>query len=106
MRHFGEDMEVSSRGSGLVLLERRQALLLSFREGADGQWTEERRLEGHKDWVRDVAWAPSIGLPHSTIASCSQVSFFNLDVDTVFGVYTYRFAGSTRHHLDQQRLGE
>lgn len=26
----------------------------------------------HKDWVRDVAWAPSIGLPSSTIASCSQ----------------------------------
>ena len=25
-----------------------------------------------RDWVRDVAWAPSIGLPYSTIASCSQ----------------------------------
>ena len=29
-------------------------------------------LEGHRDWVRDVAWAPSVGLPCSTIASCSQ----------------------------------
>eukprot|EP01135_Chromosphaera_perkinsii_P002663 Nk52_evm31s226 gene=Nk52_evmTU31s226 len=29
-------------------------------------------LEGHTDWVRDVAWAPSIGLPVSTIASCGQ----------------------------------
>lgn len=26
----------------------------------------------HTDWVRDVAWAPNIGLPYSTIASCSQ----------------------------------
>jgi len=47
-------------------------LVKIWKEGPDGQWTEERRLEGHKDWVRDVAWAPSIGLPHSTIASCSQ----------------------------------
>ncbi|XP_077980980.1 protein SEC13 homolog [Glandiceps talaboti] len=38
----------------------------------DGQWKEEQKLEAHSDWVRDVAWAPSIGLPHSTIASCSQ----------------------------------
>jgi len=29
-------------------------------------------LRYHKDWVRDVAWAPNIGLPTSTIASCSQ----------------------------------
>eukprot|EP01006_Ploeotia_vitrea_P039503 TRINITY_DN66355_c6_g3_i1.p1 TRINITY_DN66355_c6_g3~~TRINITY_DN66355_c6_g3_i1.p1 ORF type:complete len:345 (-),score=161.39 TRINITY_DN66355_c6_g3_i1:72-1052(-) len=26
----------------------------------------------HKDWVRDVAWAPSLGLPTNTIASCSE----------------------------------
>lgn len=26
----------------------------------------------HQDWVRDVAWAPSMGLPSSTIASCSD----------------------------------
>ncbi|XP_039415090.1 protein SEC13 homolog isoform X1 [Corvus cornix cornix] len=38
----------------------------------DGQWKEEQKLEAHSDWVRDVAWAPSIGLPTSTIASCSQ----------------------------------
>uniref|UniRef100_A0A8C5W5H4 Protein SEC13 homolog n=1 Tax=Microcebus murinus TaxID=30608 RepID=A0A8C5W5H4_MICMU len=35
-------------------------------------WKEEQKLEAHSDWVRDVAWAPSIGLPTSTIASCSQ----------------------------------
>ena len=39
----------------------------------DGEWVAEQKLEGHSDWVRDVAWAPSIGLPRSVIASCSQV---------------------------------
>jgi len=29
-------------------------------------------LEGHTDWVRDVAWAPNIGLPRSYIATASQ----------------------------------
>lgn len=29
-------------------------------------------LKKHTDWVRDVAWAPNIGLPSSVIASCSQ----------------------------------
>ena len=34
---------------------------------------EEEKLEAHSDWVRDVAWAPNVGLPVSTIATCSQV---------------------------------
>ncbi|KAI5801645.1 WD40-repeat-containing domain protein [Peziza echinospora] len=34
-------------------------------------YLEEAVLEGHSDWVRDVAWAPSI-LPKSYIASASQ----------------------------------
>ena len=38
-----------------------------------GTWVEEETLEGHTDWVRDVAWAPNIGLPRSYIASASQV---------------------------------
>jgi len=38
----------------------------------DGQWVEEQKLEAHSDWVRDVGWAPSIGLSRSIIASCSQ----------------------------------
>ncbi|KAI9546630.1 GTPase-activating protein S13 [Dissostichus eleginoides] len=38
----------------------------------DGQWKEDQKLEALSDWVRDVVWAPSIGLPTSTIASCSQ----------------------------------
>lgn len=33
---------------------------------------EEDTLEGHTDWVRDVAWAPNIGLPRSYIATASQ----------------------------------
>lgn len=39
------------------------------------EWIEERSLDSdisHTDWVRDVAWAPSIGLPKWYIASCSQ----------------------------------
>jgi len=35
---------------------------------------EEQKLDAHHDWVRDVAWAPSVGLQRSIIASCSQVS--------------------------------
>lgn len=36
------------------------------------EWSIERELVAHTDWVRDVAWAPSIGLPKWYIASCSQ----------------------------------
>lgn len=43
-----------------------------FREDSQ-QWVEEEILEGHTDWVRDVAWAPNIGLPRSYIATASQV---------------------------------
>lgn len=35
-------------------------------------WREEATLDGHADWVRDVAWAPNLGLPKSYIASGSQ----------------------------------
>ncbi|KAF2317273.1 hypothetical protein GH714_019262 [Hevea brasiliensis] len=40
------------------------------------QWNLEDGLLSsssmHTDWVRDVAWAPNLGLPKSTIASASQ----------------------------------
>ncbi|CAG8484714.1 14722_t:CDS:2, partial [Racocetra fulgida] len=36
------------------------------------EWKDEETLEGHTDWVRDVAWAPNVGLPKSYLASCSQ----------------------------------
>ncbi|KAF7315327.1 Transcription elongation factor SPT5 [Mycena indigotica] len=35
-------------------------------------WVEEDVLDGHTDWVRDVAWAPSVGLARSYIATASQ----------------------------------
>ena len=37
-------------------------------------WTQERLAQElvHKDWVRDVAWAPFSGLPSNVIASCSE----------------------------------
>ena len=37
------------------------------------EWAIEETLDGHSDWVRDVAWAPNTGLPASYIASASQV---------------------------------
>ena len=47
-------------------------------DGARGEWTGGRAsaFEGddnrHGDWVLDVAWAPSLGLPRATVASCSS----------------------------------
>ncbi|CAL8116138.1 unnamed protein product [Orchesella dallaii] len=42
-----------------------------WREEND-HFVEEAMLEGHRDWVRDVAWSPSAGLTKVKIASCSQ----------------------------------
>jgi len=41
-----------------------------FDENSD-KWERDDDLMGHEDWVRDVAWAPNIGLPEEQIASCS-----------------------------------
>ncbi|GAX74890.1 hypothetical protein CEUSTIGMA_g2336.t1 [Chlamydomonas eustigma] len=38
----------------------------------DGVWSEQESMLGHSDWVRDVAWAPNLGLPKNTIASGGQ----------------------------------
>jgi len=42
-----------------------------------GQWVEHNSKfagddNNHGDWVRDVSWAPSMGLPNNTIASASE----------------------------------
>ena len=33
---------------------------------------EHTLAPGHADWVRDVAWAPNLGMPKNTIASAGQ----------------------------------
>uniref|UniRef100_A0A7R9YAS8 Uncharacterized protein n=1 Tax=Pinguiococcus pyrenoidosus TaxID=172671 RepID=A0A7R9YAS8_9STRA len=41
--------------------------------GENGGWSMEILSENaHSDWVRDVAWAPSTGLPHDMIATASE----------------------------------
>ncbi len=40
---------------------------------AHGKWMQQGAdLAGHANWVRDVAWAPNMGMPKSTIASASE----------------------------------
>ncbi|CAH1403107.1 unnamed protein product [Nezara viridula] len=46
--------------------------LIKIWQEEGNHWVEQIKLDLHSDWVRDVAWAPSICLPRSTIASCSQ----------------------------------
>ena len=47
-----------------------------WRQNEQGKWSDEKCFVGtenvHKDWVRDVAWAPAVGIPVSTIATCSE----------------------------------
>ncbi|DAZ93178.1 TPA: hypothetical protein N0F65_003061 [Lagenidium giganteum] len=47
--------------------------LWSLREGHT-EWIKEEisSAPAHSDWVRDVAWAPSTGMPVNVIASCSE----------------------------------
>lgn len=59
------------------------------------KWTEEETIKGHEDWVRDVAWAPNIGLPGMYIASASQVSILNVhDIPSLMQLYS----GPNRAH--------
>ncbi|KRZ78833.1 Protein SEC13 -like protein, partial [Trichinella papuae] len=39
---------------------------------SDNQWELEIALEGHEDWVRGVAWSPTVNSNVHKIASCSQ----------------------------------
>ena len=46
--------------------------LWSFNQDTQ-DWAQDEVLEGHVDWVRDVAWAPNVGTEKMYLASCSQV---------------------------------
>lgn len=52
-----------------------------LREESPGNWKKEAELEGHENWVRDVAWSPSDSQT-STIASCGAV---NLNIINQYG---------------------
>ena len=43
-----------------------------FEEDGGTEWEQECVLKMHTDWVRDVAWCPSIAVPINTLASASQ----------------------------------
>jgi len=43
-----------------------------WRLGEAGEWESEAELSLHTDWVRDVAFAPSLGASSLMFASCSQ----------------------------------
>ncbi len=49
-----------------------------WREDQNGQWILDQNLNGHNDWVRDVAWSQNIIHLKTSIATCSQVNVFFL----------------------------
>ncbi|XP_064399509.1 protein SEC13 homolog [Halichondria panicea] len=69
----GSLVEGGSKGSSAV-----KRLVTGGGDNLVRVWREENeawvseKLEAHTDWVRDVAWCPSVGLPRSRVASCSQ----------------------------------
>ncbi|RXK35640.1 protein transporter SEC13 [Tremella mesenterica] len=67
------------------------------------KWEEEEVIKGHDDWVRDVAWAPNIGLPGMYIASASQRAiFWPLAVPmekSVCGKKASTMCGSVLHYI-------
>lgn len=50
---------------------------------ATKKWVEEEEITEHDNWVRDVAWAPNIGLPGMYIASASEVSHHRATLPSV-----------------------
>ncbi|KAJ1550352.1 GTPase-activating protein S13, partial [Nowakowskiella sp. JEL0078] len=67
---------IQANGGGLSSVKRFASggcdnLVKIWRE-ENGSWKEDKVLEGHTDWVRDVCWAPNTGLPNSDLATCSQ----------------------------------
>jgi protein transport protein SEC13 len=61
------------------------------------RWIDVKAFENgdnrHRDWVRDVAWAPSIGRPSSTIASCSADKTVLIWKETSNGVWKKTMLG-------------
>lgn len=50
------------------------------------RWTEEPKeatgtVGGHSDWVRDVAWCPTVALAHNVVASCGEDRLVNIWTD-------------------------
>jgi len=44
-----------------------------YQEGTTNKFIAVATLkDAHTDWVRDVAWSPSIGSPYETLVSCSE----------------------------------
>jgi protein transport protein SEC13 len=44
-----------------------------WREDQNGQWLLDQTLNGHNNWVRDVAWSQNTIHLKTSIASCDQV---------------------------------
>ncbi|CAO1617867.1 unnamed protein product [Parajaminaea phylloscopi] len=74
----GADKDAATNGAGSQSVKRFASAgcdnIVKIWEYSDslGRWTEVEQLQGHSDWVRDVAFAPNIGLPRSYLATCSQ----------------------------------
>jgi len=60
-------------------------------DGGASRWVEVRAFhEGkqtHGDWVRDVAWAPSLGIATPCIASCSEDKTVNIWAEDASGTW-------------------
>ena len=57
---------------GCTATDHRELQIWQF-DDTKRQWVQQGQpLKGHSDWVRDVAWAPNLGMPMNTIASAGQ----------------------------------
>jgi protein transport protein SEC13 len=75
---------------------------LNIREDA-GNWKEEVVLQAHTDWVRDVAFAPNLGMGRTYLATCSQdktVLVWTLDATADPTKWTKKQVGPTGGFTD------